>query len=378
MSLFGDLEMDVGGMGMPYDSDDIYGAAVPSSTITPRVSATVRRVAGVDEDDDDDDDGEGSGYTVPKSKYKPSKKAKRLRRKLKRMMARRSRLRVKLKGRKKKKGPWSRKSLRRRIKKLSKRITAVKLMLQRETKGRWRGQNIKGRTLKSRAKSVKRVSSILAGKGSKKKRTMAWIRKAKARGWKAPPARTSKPGFLVRQNVRVRWRMWNLRGARANKVRARYWARFRAMGKGRRFKKFQMRPYRPMIPMRRYYSPLAYPQPRYAPSYRAQPYAPVTYPQVRYAPAQPMPRAYTPVIGQERPTSYTYTTTGQRAAAAAQDSAEDAEMLESESEAANEGSSNLKKIGIGLLVVGGIYFVAKRAGKKEKKKPAGKVPAFGG
>ena len=67
MSLFGDLEMDVGGMGMPYDSDDIYGAAVPSSTITPRVSATVRRVAGVDEDDDDDDDGEGSGYTVPKS-----------------------------------------------------------------------------------------------------------------------------------------------------------------------------------------------------------------------------------------------------------------------------------------------------------------------
>jgi tartrate dehydratase alpha subunit/fumarate hydratase class I-like protein len=99
-------------------------------------------------------------------------------------------------------------------------------------------------------------------------------------------------------------------------------------------------------------------------------------------PAQPMPRQYGPVIGQERATSYTYTTAARRAAAAstaaaARDSAEDAEDLESEAEEANEGSSKLQKLGIGLLVVGGIYIVAKKAGKGAKK-PAGKKPAFGG
>lgn len=115
-----------------------------------------------------------------------------------------------------------------------------------------------------------------------------------------------------------------------------------------------------------------------------QTYRPVTLPRVSYAPAQPAPRQYAPVIGQERPTSYTYTTAAQRAAAvqgtaAAADAAEQAEDFEETAEEANQGSSNLKKVGIGLLVVGGIFIVAKQAGKKKKKakKPTAK-PAFGG
>ena len=215
---------------------------------------------------------------------------------------------------------------------------------------------------KAARSGTKTFESIATITGPKGKSLGYYLKKYKAMGWKRPPT-----AFLRGKRTRFRWRMWNLRTSKANRLRRTYWAKFRRRGGGRRFQPRYMpipRPapqYRPINPYMSQYRPIRTPGPMFAP---------IQPPMAQYVPA-PMPqmRQYAPVTGLETRNAYTYTTAqASQSALAAQQNAEVATEQAFESDTDQDEGNNLLKIGLGIAVVGGgIYFLSKN--KKKGSKP---------
>ena len=145
---------------------------------------------------------------------------------LRRLKTRRYKLRQKLKTRTRKTGPWSRKSLRRRIRKISKKIR----VLERKARQQMRSRRKDGKQLTRRQRKLRRAgvrprrkaSAATATGRSKLKSKLA--RKMMRKGWKRPPA-----SFMPRSRALLRWKIWN----RSKLARRRHWARFRRSRRGR-------------------------------------------------------------------------------------------------------------------------------------------------